>query len=99
MLLVYEAWSNKCGRDQSVYKGVNFFHYLKSSFLLLVRYVLVYFSILCMRYQAGIVTDEMLELPKYYFILSGALEACGVASGMAAAGMYMCYNVCGCLLC
>ena len=55
-----------------------------------------------MRYQAGIVTDEMLEIPKYYFILSGALEACGVAAGMAAAGMYVCnvcINVCGCLLC
>mgnify|MGYP007067657636 CR=1 FL=1 len=88
--------------NQSVYKSVHVFSFFKSSCLLLVRYVLVYFSILCMRYQAGIVTDEMLEIPKYYFILSGALEACGVASGMAAAGMYMCnvcINVCECLLC
>jgi hypothetical protein len=50
-----------------------------------------------MRYQGGIVTNEMLELPKYYFILSGALEACGVASGMAAAGTYCIHvmDVCG----
>lgn len=57
-------------------------------FLALVNtfgYVMVYFSILYMRYQSGIVTDEMLEIPKSHFVLSGALEALGVAAGMAAA--------------
>ncbi|KAI5059509.1 hypothetical protein GOP47_0025828 [Adiantum capillus-veneris] len=48
-------------------------------------YVLVYFSILYMRHQAGIVTVEMLELPKLPFALAGALEALGLAAGMAAA--------------
>lgn len=48
---------------------------------------MVYFSILYMRYQSGIVTDEMLEIPKSHFVLSGALEALGVAAGMAAAGI------------
>lgn len=50
-------------------------------------YVLVYFSILRIRYQVGIVTDEMLELPKSHFILMGVLEAIGVTSGMAAAAI------------
>lgn len=47
-------------------------------------YVVVYFSILYLRYRAGIVTDEMLALPKFRFLAVGALEALGVASGMAA---------------
>uniref|UniRef100_A0A453IR40 Uncharacterized protein n=1 Tax=Aegilops tauschii subsp. strangulata TaxID=200361 RepID=A0A453IR40_AEGTS len=50
-------------------------------------YVVVYFSILFVRYQAGIVTKEMLALPKSRFMLIGLLEAMGVASGMAAAAM------------
>lgn len=50
-------------------------------------YVLVYFSILYIRYQAGIVTDEMLGLPKSRFILVGALEALGLALGMTAAAV------------
>ncbi|XP_062210240.1 protein CLT2, chloroplastic-like [Phragmites australis] len=50
-------------------------------------YVLVYFSILFIRYRAGIVTREMLALPKSQFMLIGLLEALGVASGMAAAAM------------
>ena len=50
------------------------------------RYVIVYFSILFIRYHAGIVTKEMLALPKSRFMLIGLLEALGVASGMAAAG-------------
>ncbi|KAL6867305.1 hypothetical protein ACP4OV_015329 [Aristida adscensionis] len=50
-------------------------------------YVLVYFSILFVRYRAGIVTKEMLALPKSPFMLIGLLEALGVASGMAAAAM------------
>ncbi|KAF8403651.1 hypothetical protein HHK36_011755 [Tetracentron sinense] len=47
-------------------------------------YVLVYFSILYFRYHAGIVTDEMLSLPKTPFLAVGLLEALGAASGMAA---------------
>lgn len=47
-------------------------------------YVLVYFSILYIRYHAGIVTDEMLSLPKAPYVAVGLLEALGAASGMAA---------------
>ncbi|KAJ1298355.1 hypothetical protein BS78_01G446300 [Paspalum vaginatum] len=50
-------------------------------------YVLVYFSILFIRFRAGIVTKEMLALPKPQFVLIGLLEALGAASGMAAAAM------------
>lgn len=50
------------------------------------RYVIVYFSILYIRYHAGIVTDEMLSLPKAPYVVVGLLEALGAASGMAAAG-------------
>jgi len=37
----------------------------------------------------GIVTDEMLSMPKTPFIVVGLLEALGAATGMAAGG-----NVC-----
>ncbi|KAG0487920.1 hypothetical protein HPP92_006731 [Vanilla planifolia] len=47
-------------------------------------YVVVYFSILCCRYHAGIVTDEMLSMPKAPLMAVGFLEALGAASGMAA---------------
>ncbi|XP_047059349.1 protein CLT1, chloroplastic-like, partial [Lolium rigidum] len=47
-------------------------------------YVVVYFSILYLRYQAGSVTDEMLSLPQKPFILVGFLEAIAAAAGMAA---------------
>lgn len=50
------------------------------------RYVLVYFAILFGRYKAGIVTDDMLSLPKGRFVALGALEALGLATGMAAGG-------------
>ncbi|ONI35423.1 hypothetical protein PRUPE_1G535300 [Prunus persica] len=50
-------------------------------------YVIIYFSILFARYRSGIVTDEMISLPKSRFVAIGALEALGVASGMAAAAM------------
>ncbi|XVF39669.1 hypothetical protein PTKIN_Ptkin01aG0051800 [Pterospermum kingtungense] len=50
-------------------------------------YVVIYFSILFMRYRAGIVTNEMLALPKSRFAAIGILEALGVASGMASAAM------------
>ncbi|KAJ4970556.1 hypothetical protein NE237_003655 [Protea cynaroides] len=52
-----------------------------------LRYVLVYFPILYIRYHAGIVTDEMLSLPKTPFLLVGLLQALGAASGMAAGAM------------
>lgn len=47
---------------------------------------MVYFSILYWRYHAGIVTDEMLSLPKTPYVVVGLLEALGAASGMAAGG-------------
>ncbi|KAL5193441.1 Protein CLT3, chloroplastic [Glycine soja] len=47
-------------------------------------YVIVYFSILYIRYRAGIVTDEMLSVPKTPFLVVGLLEALGAATGMAA---------------
>nr|CAB3466023.1 unnamed protein product [Digitaria exilis] len=50
-------------------------------------YVAVYFSILYARYRAGVVTRDMLALPKRRFIAIGLLEALGVASGMSAAAM------------
>lgn len=40
-----------------------------------------------MRYRAGIVTDEMLALPKWRFMAIGVLEALGVATGMSAGAM------------
>ena len=53
---------------------------------MLFRYVLVYFSILYLRYHAGNVTDEMLSLPKAPFLAVGLLEALAAATGMAAGG-------------
>ncbi|CAA7399419.1 unnamed protein product [Spirodela intermedia] len=50
-------------------------------------YVAVYLSILYVRYQSGIVTKEMLALPKSPFVAIGILEALGVAVGMAAGAM------------
>nr|XP_048331943.1 protein CLT2, chloroplastic isoform X1 [Ziziphus jujuba var. spinosa] len=50
-------------------------------------YVVIYFSILGMRYHAGIVTDEMLALPKSRFVVIGVLEALGLATGMSAGAM------------
>ncbi|XP_076938667.1 protein CLT1, chloroplastic-like [Bidens hawaiensis] len=47
-------------------------------------YVVVYFSILHFRYRAGIVTDEMLSMPKAPLLAVGLLEALGAACGMAA---------------
>lgn len=47
-------------------------------------YVAVYFSILYLRYHAGIVTDEMLSMPKAPFVAVGLLEALAAATGMAA---------------
>ncbi|XP_024630496.1 protein CLT3, chloroplastic isoform X2 [Medicago truncatula] len=53
----------------------------------LKQYVIVYFSILYIRYRAGIVTDEMLAVPKTPFLIVGLLEALGAATGMAAGAM------------
>ncbi|XP_015873667.3 protein CLT1, chloroplastic [Ziziphus jujuba] len=47
-------------------------------------YVVVYFSILYVRYHAGIVTDEMLSMPKAPFLAVGLLEALAAVTGMAA---------------
>ncbi|KAJ0020843.1 hypothetical protein Pint_30837 [Pistacia integerrima] len=47
-------------------------------------YVVVYFSILYLRYHAGIVTDEMLSMPKAPYLLVGLLEALAAVTGMAA---------------
>jgi hypothetical protein len=49
------------------------------------RYVAVYFSILYFRYRAGIVTKEMLSVPKLPFLIVGVLESLALAAGMAAA--------------
>jgi hypothetical protein len=46
----------------------------------------VYFSILYSRYRAGVVSREMLALPKSRFAAIGLLEALGVAAGMSAGG-------------
>lgn len=45
-----------------------------------------YFSVLYVRYHAGIVTDEMLSMPKAPFLAVGLLEALAAATGMAAGG-------------
>lgn len=50
-------------------------------------YVAIYFSILFIRHRAGIVTDEMLAIPKSRFVFIGFLEALGVAAGMSAVAM------------
>ncbi|XP_012838846.1 PREDICTED: crt homolog 1-like [Erythranthe guttata] len=50
-------------------------------------YVAIYFSILFMRYRAGVATDEMLSFPKIPFIIIGLLEALGVVSGMYSGAM------------
>ncbi|VAI14571.1 unnamed protein product [Triticum turgidum subsp. durum] len=50
-------------------------------------YVTVYFSILYARYRAGVVTRDMLTLPKIRFAVIGLLEALGVAAGMSAGAM------------
>ncbi|KAK8963317.1 hypothetical protein KSP40_PGU019247 [Platanthera guangdongensis] len=64
-----------------------------------IGYVIVYFSILYGRYRAGIVTNEMLSMPKTPFMAVGLLEALGAASGMAAGGKrYRANQVLGCIL-
>lgn len=50
-------------------------------------YVAVYFSFLYLRYRAGIVTEEMVAVPKSRFMAIGLLEALGVAAGMSAGAM------------
>ncbi|CAF2071428.1 hypothetical protein Bca4012_087968 [Brassica carinata] len=55
--------------------------------LMTFGYVLIYFTILYSRRRLGIVTDEMLSVPKWRFAIIGFLEALGVATGMAAAAM------------
>ena len=55
--------------------------------------MIVYFSILYARYHAGIVTDEMLSMPKAPFLAVGLLEALAAATGMAAGGNRL---ICSC---
>ncbi|KAK9070522.1 hypothetical protein SSX86_010924 [Deinandra increscens subsp. villosa] len=50
-------------------------------------YVAIYFSILYARHRAGIVTNEMMSLPKWRFAVIGMLEALGVVAGMSSAAM------------
>ncbi|WCJ35677.1 CRT (chloroquine-resistance transporter)-like transporter 2 [Euphorbia peplus] len=50
-------------------------------------YVVIYVSILYARYRAGIVTHDMIGLPKAPFVAIGMLEALGVVTGMSAAAM------------
>ena len=50
----------------------------------LYRYVVVYFSILYIRHRAGVVTKEMLSLPRAPYLVVGLLEALAGVSGMAA---------------
>lgn len=52
-----------------------------------VSYVFIYFTILYTRRRLGIVTNEMMAVPKWRFAIIGFLEAIGVATGMAAAGI------------
>ncbi|KAL6578426.1 hypothetical protein OROMI_010754 [Orobanche minor] len=47
-------------------------------------YVAVYFSVLCLRYHAGITTDEMLAIPKSPFIMIGFLESISLLCAMYA---------------
>ncbi|KAL8131046.1 protein CLT2, chloroplastic [Apium graveolens] len=50
-------------------------------------YVIIYVSILYIRYNAGIVTDEMMAIPKFRFVIIGLLEALGVVAGMSSGAM------------
>ncbi|KAI3460078.1 hypothetical protein Pfo_016741 [Paulownia fortunei] len=50
-------------------------------------YVAVYFTVLRVRYRAGITTDEMLAIPKSPFIVIGFLESIAIISGMYAGAM------------
>ncbi|KAG5543776.1 hypothetical protein RHGRI_016509 [Rhododendron griersonianum] len=50
-------------------------------------YVAIYFTILYVRYRAGIVTDAMMAIPKSPFVMIGILEALGVAAGMSSGAM------------
>ncbi|KAF3786835.1 CLT1 protein [Nymphaea thermarum] len=50
-------------------------------------YLVVYFSFLYLRHKSGIITDEMLSLPKHRFVTVGLLEALGAVCGMAAGAM------------
>ncbi|XP_027942590.1 protein CLT2, chloroplastic [Vigna unguiculata] len=50
-------------------------------------YVVIYFSILYIRYRARIVTDEMMAIPKSRFVAIGFLEALGLVAGMSAGAL------------
>lgn len=48
--------------------------------------MIIYVSVLYIRYNAGIVTDEMMAIPKFRFVIIGLLEALGVVAGMSSGG-------------
>lgn len=50
-------------------------------------FVAVYFPLLYLRYKGGLVTDEMLSIPKAPFIAMGFLESVSLVSGMYAGAM------------
>ncbi|KAL8487816.1 hypothetical protein ACS0TY_024218 [Phlomoides rotata] len=49
-----------------------------------LAYVMTFFTLLHVRYHAGVTTDEMLAIPKLPFIVIGFLEAISTVSGMYA---------------
>ncbi|KAL5994612.1 hypothetical protein ACLOJK_024665 [Asimina triloba] len=82
-----------CGRSASLQADANACDVMRA------KYVVVYFSILHFRYHAGIVTDEMLSLPKIPFLGVGLLEALAAASGMAAGGIAQFTSLVSCIVC
>jgi hypothetical protein len=52
-----------------------------------VAYVVAYSAILFVRYRVGLVTNEMLAVPKTKFVLIGVLEALAISMGMVSAAM------------
>ena len=49
--------------------------------------MIIYVSVLYIRYNAGIVTDDMMAIPKFRFVIIGFLEALGVVAGMSSGGV------------
>ena len=66
------------------------------------RYVVVYFTLLSFRKQKGIVTKEMLEVPKKQFLGIGAIEALSSVTGFISAaklpGKGSCWQSAGALV-
>lgn len=68
-------------------------------FMIFFRYVIVYFGIMYIRQRAGIVTDEMLSLPKTPFVVIGLLQALAAATGMAAGGTFPLFLLSSIIIC